>query len=287
MDCMKNTTNNSCVALRLQAEHIRKRVIELIYAAKSGHTGGSLSSIEIQTVLFFTVLNVDPAHPAKMGRDRFILSKGHSVEALYATLEARGFLSRELTDSYGKYLSPLSGHPTKKVPGVELNSGALGHGLSVGAGMSIAHKMDGQSAKTFVLMGDGEQGEGSIYEAAMLASHYQLDNLVAIIDRNQLQISGKTEDVMSLEPLRQRWEAFGWEVFEADGNDVEALSAAFQSMDHGNQKPKLLIAHTIKGHGISYMENVAKWHHGVPSEEQYQQAIREIDERIAQIQKNG
>ncbi|MDR1526793.1 MAG: transketolase [Dysgonamonadaceae bacterium] len=283
---MKNTTNNTCIALRLQAENIRKRVIEIIYAAKAGHTGGSLSSIELQTVLFFAVLNIDPYNPGKAGRDRYILSKGHSIEALYATLEARGFLSRQITDSYGQYLSPLSGHPTKKVPGVELNSGALGHGLSVGAGMSIAHKMDGASAKTFVLMGDGEQGEGSIYEAAMAASYYRLDNLVAIIDRNQLQISGRTEDVMAIEPLRQRWEAFGWEVFEADGHCMEALLAVFRQMDYGNQKPKLLIAHTRKGNGVSYMENVVRWHHGVPDKEQYQQALREIDARIAQISLN-
>jgi transketolase len=209
------------------------------------------------------------------------------VEALYATLEARGFLSREVLKTYGQYLSPLSGHPTKKVPGVELNSGALGHGLPVGVGLCIAHKMNNKSSKTYVLMGDGEQGEGSIYEAAMSASHYQLDNLVAIIDRNKLQISGKTEDVMSLEPLRQRWEAFGWEVFEINGNDMEALLNVFGQMDYTNKKPKLLIAHTIKGNGISYMENVAKWHHGVPTEEQYQQAMSEMDERIAQIRQNA
>ena len=282
---MANTTNKTYFVLRLQAENIRKRLIEIIYAAKAGHTGGSLSSLELQTVLFFAVLNIDPQHPDKTGRDRFILSKGHCVEALYATLEARGFLSGKLVDTYGQYLSPLSGHPTKKIPGVELNSGALGHGLSVGVGMSIAHKMDNKPAKTFVLMGDGEQGEGSIYEAAMSASHYQLDNLVAIIDRNKLQISGKTEEVMSLEPMRQRWEAFGWEVFETDGNNIEALLEVFEQMDYTNAKPKLLIAHTTKGNGVSYMENVAKWHHGVPSEAQYQQAIREIDERI-QILKN-
>jgi len=284
---MEDSANNLYSALHVKAENIRKRVIEIIYAAKTGHTGGSLSSIEVQTVLFFAVLNIDPAHPEKKDRDRFILSKGHSVEALYATLEACGFLSRDVLDTYGQYLSPLSGHPTKKVPGVELNSGALGHGLSVGVGLSIAHKMDDKSAKTFVLMGDGEQAEGSIYEAAMSASHYQLDNLIAIIDRNKLQISGKTEDVMSLEPLRQRWEAFGWEVFETNGNDIEALINVFAQMDYANKKPKLLISHTTKGNGISYMENLARWHHGVPTEEQYQQAMDEIDKRIAQIRQNA
>jgi transketolase len=279
-------SNNDCTALRLQAEQIRKRVIEIIYSAKAGHTGGSLSAVELHTVLYFAIMNIDPTRPDMPDRDRFILSKGHCAEVLYATLEARGFLSRKTLDTYGQYLSPLSGHPTKKIPGVELNSGALGHGLSVSVGLSIGHKMDDKSAKTFVLMGDGEQGEGSIYEAAMAASHYKLDNLVAIIDRNTLQISGKTEDVLSLEPLRQRWEAFGWEVFEANGNDVKTLLNVFSQMDFFNQKPKMLIAHTVKGNGISYMENIAKWHHGVPSEQQYQQAIREIDERITQLQQS-
>ena len=284
---MEDLTNSLNFDLRMKAENIRKRTIEIIYAAKAGHTGGSLSSVEIETVLFFAVLDVDPAHPEKKDRDRFILSKGHSVEALYATLETRGFLSCNVVNTYGQYLSPLSGHPTKKVPGVELNSGALGHGLSVGVGLSIAHKMDGRYAKTFVLMGDGEQGEGSIYEAAMSASHYHLDNLVAIIDRNRLQISGRTEDIMSIEPMRQRWEAFGWDVFESNGNDVEALMNVFSQMDYTNKKPKLLIAHTTKGNGISYMENVAKWHHGVPTKEQYQQAMEEIDKRIVQIRQNA
>ncbi len=269
--------------LKLQAEKIRRRVIEIIYNAKAGHTGGSLSSIEVETVLYFYLMNIDPENPKKEDRDRFILSKGHSVEALYAVLEARGFISKETLDSYGKYNSILAGHPTKKIPGVELNSGALGHGLSVGVGMSIANKMDKKACKTFVLMGDGEQGEGSIYEAAMAASHYKLDNLVAIIDRNYLQISGNTEDVMSLEPMQQRWEAFGWEVLEVKGNDINVLVDTFDSLNFSNQKPKLIIARTTKGNGISYMENIAKWHHGVPNEEQYKQAIGEIDEKINQL----
>lgn len=269
--------------LRLQAEKIRRRIIEIIYAAKAGHTGGSLSSVEIETVLYFHVMNIDPKEPKDPDRDYFILSKGHSAEALYAVLEARGFISKELTDTYGKFNSRLAGHPTKKISGVELNSGALGHGLSVGVGMSIAAKKDKRSNRAFVLMGDGEQGEGSIYEAAMSASHYKLDNLVAIIDRNRLQISGKTEDVMCLEPMRQRWEAFGWEVFELNGNDIDALLTVFDEMSFDNQKPKLIIANTIKGNGISYMENIAKWHHGVPSEEQYDSAMQEIGDRIATI----
>jgi transketolase len=268
--------------LLLQVEKIRKRVIEIIHAANGGHAGGSLSSIEIETVLYFYVMNIEPNNPQKADRDRFILSKGHSVETLYAVLEAKGFISKEDLDTYGKYKSPLAGHPTKETPGVELNSGSLGHGLSVGVGLSIANKMDANPSKTFVLMGDGEQGEGSIYEAAMAASHYELDNLIAIIDRNYLQISGNTEDVMSLDPMRYRWKSFGWDVFEVNGNDVEELMNTFDSMPFNNRKPKLVIARTTKGNGISYMENIAQWHHGVPNEEQYKQAIREIDERIIQ-----
>ncbi|GHV31198.1 transketolase, N-terminal subunit [Bacteroidia bacterium] len=279
---MSKASKDEIQQLKLQAEKIRKRVIQIIYSSKSGHTGGSLSSVDIETVLYFHVMNIDPAHPATPDRDRFILSKGHSVEALYATLEAKGFIDSRLLDTYGHYNTILAGHPTRKVPGVELNSGALGHGLSAGVGMAMAAKMDKKSYKTYVLMGDGEQGEGSIYEAAMAASHYKLDNLVAIIDRNYLQISGNTENVMSLDPMQKRWEAFGWQVMEIDGNDIEQLTETFADFPYNNGKPQLIIARTTKGKGVSYMENVAKWHHGVPTEEQYQQAINEIDERINQ-----
>lgn len=266
--------------LQLKAEHVRKRVVELIYASKCGHIGGGLSSVEIETALYFDIMNVDPKNPKKTDRDRFILSKGHSVETLYAVLVAAGFFNEETLNTYSHYNSILAGHPTKKVPGIELNSGALGHGLSVGVGMAIAAKMDEKQYRTFVLMGDGELGEGSIYEAAMAASHYKLDNLVAIVDRNMLQISGKTEDIMTLEPLKERWESFGWEVSEVDGNNMEAVIKSFRSLNHSNSKPKLIIAHTTKGCGISFMEKIAKWHHGIPSTEQYDEAIDEINGRI-------
>lgn len=266
--------------LKLQAEEIRKRLLQIVFSAKAGHIGGSLSSVDVETALYFHVMNIDPSNPQDPDRDRFILSKGHSVEAYYAVLAAKGFISQELLDTYGHLGSKLAGHPTKKVPGIELNSGALGHGLSVGVGLALAAHMDKKPFRTYVLMGDGEQGEGSIYEAAMSASHYKLGNLVAIIDRNTLQISGLTEDVMSLEPMRERWEAFGWEVLDVQGNDMEELVNAFDSLDHANGKPKLLISHTTKGKGISYMEKVAKWHHGVPDEAQYLLALHEIDERI-------
>ena len=266
--------------LQLRVENIRKKVMEIVYSSKGGHVGGSLSSIEIETVLYFHVMNIDPKNPTLENRDRFILSKGHSVEALYAVLEAKGFIEQSLLDTYGHFDSKLAGHPTKKVPGIELNSGALGHGLSVGIGMAMAAKMNRETFKTYVLMGDGEQGEGSIYEAAMSGSHYKLDNLVAIIDRNKLQISGKTEDVMSLEPMRDRWEAFGWEVIDMEGNNVKNIIETFDNIDYNNEKPKLIIAHTTKGNGISFMEKLAKWHHGVPNDEQYNLAVSEIDARI-------
>jgi len=277
---MSKANQSKIKELQLQAEKIRKRVVEIVYSSKSGHIGGSLSSIEIETALYFYVMNFDPKNPKMPERDRFILSKGHSVETLYAVLAMSGFIDDELLNTYGHFNSMLAGHPTKKIAGVELNSGALGHGLSVGVGMSIAAKMDQKPFHTYVLMGDGEQGEGSIYEAAMSASHYKLDNLVAIIDRNRLQISGNTEEVMSLEPMRERWEAFGWEVFDIEGNNMESIVSAFDSLDYGNARPKLFIAHTTKGNGISYMEEKAKWHHGVLNEEQFNLAISEINDRI-------
>jgi transketolase len=280
MSNMNNENQNRTKDLQIHADNIRQKIVDIVYLAKSGHIGGSLSSVDIETVLYFHTMNIDPKNPKDNNRDRFILSKGHSVEALYCVLNAVGFIADEVLDTYGQFNSILAGHPTKKIAGVELNSGALGHGLSVGVGMAIGAKMSKANFKTYVLMGDGEQGEGSIYEAAMSASHYKLDNLVAIIDRNKLQISGKTEDVMNLEPMHERWAAFGWEVIEVDGNDIEALVDTFDSLNFSNEKPKLIIAHTIKGCGVSYMESNAKWHHGVPNQEQYSVAKEEINEKL-------
>jgi transketolase len=269
--------------LELQSEVNRRRLMEVVYTAKAGHIGGDLSCLNMMTVLYFDVMNVDPANPKWAERDRFVLSKGHCVEALYTVLEAKGFIKPELTNTLGQYGSILAGHPTIEVPGIEVNSGALGHGLSIGTGMAIAAKMDGKSYRTYVMMGDGEQGEGSIYEAAMAGNQYKLDNLVAIIDRNGLQISGTTEEVMSLEDMRQRWTAFGWDVKEVNGDSVEEIVRTLHSIDYTNGKPHLIISHTTKGKGVSYMEGIAKWHHGMPSEEQYQQAISEISARIEQL----
>lgn len=271
--------------LRLQSEINRRRLLEIVYKSKAGHIGGDLSSLNILTALYFEIMNVDPEHPEKTDRDRFILSKGHCVEALYVTLESKGFIPSSVVDTLGQFGSILSGHPTVEVPGIEVNSGALGHGLSVGVGMAMAAKMNGDSYKTYVLMGDGEQEEGSIYEAAMAGHQYKLDNLVALIDRNRLQISGYTEDVMALEDIVLRWSAFGWDVMEMDGDNMEDIVRVLEGIDFSNGKPHLVVAHTTKGKGISYMENVAKWHHGVPTAGQYEEGMKEINERIAELEK--
>jgi transketolase len=279
--------------LEILAEKNRKRLVEVVYAAKAGHIGGDLSCLNVMTALYFHVMrNLTPvSSPKGVGslmaadRDRFVLSKGHCVEALYVTLEAKGYLKPEVLDTLGKFGSILSGHPTIEVPGIEVNSGALGHGLSIGIGMAIAAKMDGKSYRTYVMMGDGEQGEGSIYEAAMAAHKYELDNLVAIIDRNHLQISGDTENVMPIDNVKERWSAFGWDVIELNGDSMEDILRAFQSIDYTNKKPHLLVSNTTKGRGVSFMEGIAKWHHGVLNEEQCQAAVKEIEERIEKLSK--
>jgi len=280
--------------LQLLAEQRRKRLVEVVYRAKAGHIGGDLSCLNVMTALYFHVMQgLDPANPKAPGRDRFVLSKGHCVEALYVTLEAKGFLAPEVLDTLGQFGSILSGHPTIEVPGIEVNSGALGHGLSIAIGMALAEKMDRMRLesqqsqqpryRTFVLMGDGEQGEGSIYEAAMAAHKYQLGNLVAIIDRNHLQISGNTEDVMPIDSIHDRWTAFGWDVVTMNGDDMADIVKTFDSIDYQGSKPHLLVSETTKGRGVSFMEGVAKWHHGVLNEEQCRQAVKEIEARIAAL----
>jgi transketolase len=270
--------------LTLLAEKNRKRLVEVVYRAKAGHIGGDLSCLNVMTALYFDIMkNLNPAEPKAADRDRFVLSKGHCVEALYVTLEAKGFLKPEVLDTLGQFGSILSGHPTIEVPGIEVNSGALGHGLSIATGMAIAAKMDKKSWKTYVLMGDGEQGEGSIYEAAMAAYKYQLDNLVAIIDRNYLQISGNTEDVMPIDSIRERWSAFGWDVVTMNGDEMESILKSFHAIDYTNKKPHLIISETTKGKGVSFMEGIAKWHHGVLNEEQCLAAVAEIDARLSHL----
>ena len=271
--------------LELLCEKNRKRLVEVVYNAHAGHIGGDLSCLNVMTALYFEVMrNISPANPKNPDRDRFVLSKGHCVEALYVTLEAKGFLKSEVMDTLGKFGSILSGHPTIEVPGIEVNSGALGHGLSIGAGMAIAAKMDKKDYRTYVLMCDGEQGEGSIYEAAMAGNRYHLDNLVAIIDRNHLQISGNTEDVMPIDSIKERWSAFGWDVITMNGDSMEDIVKTFAAIDYQNGKPHLLVSETTKGKGVSFMEGIAKWHHGVLNEQQCKDAVAEIELRIKNLE---
>jgi transketolase len=268
--------------LRKKSILVRKRLLRIIRSAGGGHTGGSLSSVDILVALYYHTMRIRPEDPSWPDRDRFVLSKGHSVEGYYCVLADRGFFPETVLDTYGKPGSILAGHPTVKVPGVELNTGALGHGLSAGIGMALASRMDHKEFRTYVLMGDGELAEGSVWEAAMAAGHYKLSNLTAIIDRNRLQISGDTETVMALEDLAARWGAFGWEVAEVDGHDMAALISALDTIDHGTQ-PRLVIARTVKGKGVSSIENDPAWHHKVPSESQLAVAMSELDDQLVEL----
>lgn len=269
--------------LKKKAIQTRKNAIQMTYRANGGHLGGVLSSIDILVVLYYAVMKIDPKRPDWEDRDRFVLSKGHSVEGYYAILSDLGFFPKEELSTYRKYKSRLIGHPSNKVPGIEVNSGALGHGLSVAVGMALAGKMDKKSRRVYVLMGDGEQAEGSIWEAAMAGSHYKLDNLVGIVDRNRLQISGCTEDVIALEDLKAKWCSFGWEVVEVDGHNIEELLECFKKIPTVKGKPHLMIANTIKGKGISFMENQRQWHHKVPNDEELKQALSELELKMREV----
>jgi len=269
--------------LRRLSITLRRDTLEIIYSAGGGHTGGSLSSLDILISLYFHTLKYNPHDPEWPERDRFVLSKGHSVEGYYCVLAEAGYIPREELSTYGKFNSRLYGHPTMKVPGVEMPTGALGHGLSAAVGMAIAAKRGGASYRVFVLMGDGEQAEGSVWEAAMAASHYRLDNLVAIIDYNKLQISGDVDSVMRISSLQERWASFGWEVHETDGNDMASLIGLFDALPDHNGRPQLVVAHTTKGKGVSFIENNPSWHHRVPSEEEYQRAQQELNAQLEEV----
>jgi transketolase len=262
--------------LALKSVHLRKKTLAAIYDAGAGHTGGGLSCLDILNVLYNRILNVSPETFGSSTRDRYVQSKGHSVEALYAVLADRGFFHEADLKTICHYNSHMVGHPTRHISGIEMNTGALGHGLPICIGMALAGKMDSANYQVFTLLGDGELAEGSNWEAALAASHYKLDNLTAIIDHNTLQISGHTRDVMSNEPLDEKWRAFGWAVKIVNGHDYAALTEAL-SKPAEIGKPTCIIANTTKGKGVSFMENVAKWHHGVPSEAELKQALNELD----------
>lgn len=266
--------------LKQKSAEYRKKILKYIVGANAGHTGGSLSSTDILNVLYNKVMNVSPQNFESPDRDRYVQSKGHCVEALYVVLSDKGFFPEEELNTLCKYQSKYIGHPTRKVNGIEQNTGALGHGLPICVGTALAAKLDQKDYRVFTLMGDGELPEGSNWEAALSAAQYKLDNLCAIIDKNGLQITSSTNEVMNTDPLDEKWKAFGWAVREVDGNDVEALTATFAALPFEKGKPSLVIAHTTKGKGVSFMENQIKWHHGVPNKEQYEQAIKELDELL-------
>jgi len=284
---MKNNSQDKIRMLEKKSILYRRMILKMVVTANVGHTGGSLSCVDILNVLYNHIMDITPANFHEINRDHYIHSKGHSVEALYAVLAERGFYELSELDFVEKFGSKFIGHPSKIVPGVEQNTGALGHGLSVAAGMAIAAKMDGRNNRIFTIMGDGELTEGSIWEACACASHYHLDNLVAAIDRNYLQISGKTEDVMEMEPLEEKFSAFGFTIQHVDGHSIQDLIKVFDGLPFEKGKPNLVIAHTVKGKGISYIENKIDWHHHVPSEEEYRQAILELDEAEEILEKPG
>jgi transketolase len=257
-----------------EARLIRRRVLTTIGKAGMGHVGGDLSVADILATLFFAALRIDPRAPTAPDRDRFILSKGHCAAALYATLAGRGFLAEETLQSFMRDGALLNGHPNRKIPGVEANTGPLGHGLPIAVGSSVAAKLSRADWRVFVVLGDGELQEGSNWEAAMCAAHYGLDNLTAIVDRNRLQQGARTEDTNRLEPLAEKWRAFGWETVECDGHDPAALYEALTFPRDG--RPRSIIAHTIKGKGVSFIEDRVEWHHKAPTPAQIEAALTEL-----------
>ena len=264
--------------LKAKANQLRSDVVDLIYHAGAGHIGGDLSIIDALTCLYNGVMNVSPDKCDDPDRDRFVMSKGHSVEAYYSVLADRGFFSKEeLHRTFSQKGSKFIGHPNNELDGIEMNTGSLGHGLPVGVGMALAGKLDKKDYRVYVAIGDGELAEGSVWEAFQSAVHYRLDNLIAIIDRNGLQISGSTEDVMASGDVGAKLRTFGWDAIDVeDGNDIGQLLAAFDHCKAHDGKPHAIIAHTVKGSGVSFMENKAAWHHKVPNAEQYEQAKAEL-----------
>ena len=264
--------------LKALAYELRENVIDMIVEGKAGHIGGDMSVMEILTEIYFDQMNISPENMDDPDRDKFIMSKGHSVEAYYAVLAKKGFFDiKDVIAEFSKFGSQFIGHPNNKLPGIEMNSGSLGHGLPVSVGMALAGKMDEKDYRVYTVMGDGELAEGTVWEGAMAASHYKLDNLCAVVDRNRLQISGNTEDVMAHDDLHKRFRSFGWNVIDvADGNDIDQLKTAFDSAKETKGKPTVLIANTVKGKGSSVMENKANWHHKVTNAEELEQIRKDL-----------
>lgn len=263
------------------AYDLRKDVVDMIVAGNGGHIGGDMSVMEILVTLYFKQMNISPENENDPDRDLFVMSKGHSVEAYYAVLAKKGFMEiEEVKKQFSQFGSKYIGHPNNKLPGIEMNSGSLGHGLPVCVGMALASRMDKRENRVYTVMGDGELAEGSVWEAVMAGHQYHLDNLCAVVDRNRLQISGNTEEIMGHDDLHERFRSFGWHVIDvADGNSIEQLCAAFDEARRTKGCPTVLIANTIKGKGSAVMENKASWHHHVPSPEEYEQMIKDFMER--------
>lgn len=265
-------------ALEKKIKELRKAILGTICNGGGGHIPASLSIVEILAVLYNHILKIDPKNPRHPGRDRFILSKGHACVALYAVLAERGFFDKKLLAGFGRKGSILGGHPDMhKIPGVEASTGALGHGFPFGVGVALAGRMDGQDYRVFVLLGDGECQEGSVWEAALFAAQHKMDNLTAIIDYNKLQAMGRLDEIVGLEPLGEKWRAFGWEVREVNGHDPEKLKNLFKSLPFRRGRPSMIIAHTIKGKGISFMENVPIWHFRMPSPKEIEIICNELE----------
>lgn len=270
---------NLILFLKKKAKVVRKHIIEMLWEAGGGHFGGSLSCVDILVALYFEVLKINPQDPNWEDRDRFILSKGHACAALCPILAERGFFSVQLLNTFNKLDSRFGMHPDmRKIPGCDMSTGSLGHGLPVGVGIALAGKLDAKTYKVFVLLGDGELQEGSVWEAMMAASHYKLDNLVAIVDCNKIELDGPTEEIMALEPLSEKLNSFGWSVEEIDGHNMEEILRVLQKLPIEKGKPSIIIAHTIKGKGISFMENTHEWHYGKLNKEEFEKALIELRE---------
>jgi len=263
--------------LKALSYKLRQNVVDMIMSGKAGHIGGDMSVMETMVALYFHAMNISPENQDDPNRDMFVMSKGHCVETLYAVLAEKGFFPIEtVIKEYSQFGSKFIGHPNNKLPGIEMNSGSLGHGLPVAVGMALAQKMDKRPSRTYVVMGDGELAEGSVWEGAMSATQYKLDNLCAVVDRNRLQISGTTEEVMHQDSVEERFAAFGWNVLSVDGNDIDAMNAAFDTAKTVKGRPTLIVANTTKGKGSAVMENKASWHHHVPSAEEYEQIMKDL-----------
>ena len=282
---MSQLTAEELTALKSKAKDVRIDILKMITKANSGHTGGSLSAADILTLLFFHEMKVDPKDPKKADRDRLVLSKGHAAPALYAVLAEKGYFPKEELDTLRQAGHMLQGHPDMKhIPGVDMSSGSLGQGISVACGMALAGKLDNAAYKVYTILGDGEIEEGQVWEAAMFASHYHLDNLLAIVDYNGLQIDGQLSEVCSPEPIPEKFAAFGWHVIQMDAHDFDSIEAAFAEAEQIVGQPVVIVQKSVKGKGVSFMENQVGWHGKAPNQAEYEQAMAELTAQLQELE---